>query len=61
MEIKDLVLQKPRFNALAKQLRSTLAKNKENNIIQLKGLKGSSAATFLAPIKNAVNNLYLIV
>lgn len=61
MEIKDLVLQKPRFNALAKQLRSTLAKKNENNIIQLKGLKGSSAATFLAPIKNAVNNLYLIV
>lgn len=61
MEIKDLVLQKPRFNALAKQIRTIKAKGKGKNIIQLKGLRGSSAATFISPLKNAVNGLYLIV
>lgn len=61
MEIKDLVLQKPRFNALAKQIRTIKSKNKERNVIQLKGLRGSSAATFLSPLKNTVNGLYLFI
>lgn len=56
MEIKDLVLQKPRFNALVKKLGSD-----KQGIIQLKGLLGSSAATFLAPLKNALPELYLFV
>jgi transcription-repair coupling factor (superfamily II helicase) len=66
MEIKDLVLQKPRFNALVRQLRSI--KDKEAGgkaarpaVIQLKGLKGSSAATFLAPLKNAFPGIYLFI
>ena len=61
MEIKDLVLQKPRFNALAKQIRNIKSKNSERNIIQLKGLRGSSGATFLSPLKNAVGGLYLFI
>ena len=61
MEIKDLVLQKPRFNALAKQIRTINTKANENHVIQLKGLRGSSAATFLAPLKNAVNSLYVCI
>ena len=59
MEIKDLVLQKPRFNALAKKLRTL--NPSQRHIIQLKGLKGSAAATFLSPIKNAVSGLYLFI
>ena len=54
MEIKDLVLQKPRFNALVKKLRAIAEKEDCREVIQLKGLKGSSAATFLAPLKNAL-------
>jgi len=61
MEIKDLVLQKPRFNALAKQIRTIKSKGKEKNIIQLKGLKASSASTFLAPLKNSVSGIFLCV
>ena len=61
-EIKDLVLQKPRFNALVKRLRAlTLDDTAQPTIIQLKGLKGSSAATFLAPLKNALPGIYLFV
>ena len=61
MEIKDLVLQKPRFNALAKQIRAIKSKGKEKNTIQLKGLKASSASTFLAPLKNSVSGIFLCV
>lgn len=61
MEIKDLVLQKPRFNALAKKLRLIKNSDKGQSIIQLKGLKGSAAATFLSPLKNAVSGLYLYI
>ncbi|MCR5395103.1 MAG: transcription-repair coupling factor [Bacteroidales bacterium] len=60
-EIKDLVLQKPRFNALVKKLRAIADKNDTQQVIQLKGLKGSAAATFLAPIKNALPGIYLFV
>ena len=61
-EIKDLVLQKPRFNALVKKLRVlTLDGANQIEIIQLKGLRGSSAATFLAPLKNALPGIYLFV
>ncbi len=59
-EIKDLVLQKPRFNALVKKLRALREKEKQETI-QLKGLKGSSGATFLAPLKNALPGIYLFV
>jgi len=61
MEIKDLVIQKPRFNALAKKLRTLDSSINKPKIIQLKGLKGSSAATFLAPLKIAVNALYVFI
>ena len=61
MEMKDLVLQKPRFNALAKQIRAIKSKGKEKNTIQLKGLRGSSASSFLAPLKNAVSGIFLCV
>lgn len=59
MEIKDLVLQKPRFNALTQRLRGF--KPSEQNIVQLKGLTGSAAATFLAPLKNAIDNIVVFV
>ena len=62
MEIKDLVLQKPRFNALIKKLRSFgNAATPCVNTIQLKGLTGSSAATFLSPVKNAVDRIFLCI
>lgn len=60
MEIKDLVLQKPRFNALVKRLR-TSADKEGQQVIQLKGLTGSAAATFLAPLKNALPGIYLFI
>jgi len=60
-QIKDLVLQKPRFNALVKKLRTLHDKQDKHEIIQLKGLKGSSGATFLAPLKNALPGIYLFV
>jgi len=59
MEIKDLVLQKPRFNALVKKLRGL--KPSEPSVIQLQGLYGSAAATFLAPLKNALDQTVLFV
>ncbi len=59
MEIKDLVLQKPRFNALAKKLRGF--DSSKLSVIQLKGLTGSAAATFLAPLKNAVDRIVVFV
>ena len=68
-EIKDLVLQKPRFNALVKQLRTLAARRAKAEattavapqVIHLKGLQGSAGATFLAPIKNAVGRIFLFV
>lgn len=59
MEIKDLVLQKPRFNTLVKILRGL--KSSEPSVIQLKGLTGSAAATFLAPLKNALDGVFIFV
>ncbi len=59
MEIKDLVLQKPRFNTLVKLLRGL--KPSKPSVIQLKGLTGSAAATFLAPLKNASEGVFLFV
>ena len=59
MEIKDLVLQKPRFNTLVNKLRGLKAS--EHSVIQLKGLTGSAAATFLAPLKNAVDRIVVFV
>ncbi len=59
MEIKDLVLQKPRFNALIKKLRGM--DTSEPSVVQLKGLTGSAAATFLAPLKGATKGLFLFV
>lgn len=61
MEIKDLVLQKPRFNALVKRLARLQKQNDTTEVIQLKGLKGSAASTFLAPLKNACPGVYLFV
>ena len=61
MEIKDLVLQKPRFNALVKRLVRLQKQNDTTEVIQLKGLKGSAASTFLAPLKNACPGVYLFV
>lgn len=58
-EIKDLVLQKPRFNALVKKLRGM--NSSELSVIYLKGLTGSAAATFLAPLKNASEGIFLFV
>ncbi len=52
--------QKPRFNALVKKLRTLREKGKQETI-QLKGLKGSSGATFLAPLQNALPGVYLFV
>lgn len=60
MEIKDLVLQKPRFNALTKRLKSIASAN-EQHVIHLKGLQGSAAATFLAPLKNTTPFIYLFI
>ena len=62
-EIKDLVLQKPRFNALVKKLRALTLEGAvgKTEVIQLKGLRGSSAATFLAPLKNALPGIYLFI
>jgi transcription-repair coupling factor (superfamily II helicase) len=59
MEIKDLVLQKPRFNALVQKLRGFDAS--KLSVIQLKGLTGSAAATFLAPLKNAVDRIVVFI
>ena len=59
MEIKDLVLQKPRFNALVNKLRGMNAS--KPSVIQLKGLTGSAAATFLAPLKSAVDRIVVFV
>ena len=59
MEIKDLVLQKPRFNALVQKLRGFEAS--KLSVIQLKGLTGSAAATFLAPLKNAVDRIVVFI
>ena len=59
MEIKDLVLQKPRFNALVTKLRGM--DSSKPSVIQLKGLTGSAAATFLAPLKNAVDRIVVFV
>ncbi len=59
MEIKDLVLQKPRFNALAKKLRGL--DSSKPSVIQLKGLTGSAAATFLAPLKSAVDRIVVFI
>lgn len=59
MEIKDLVLQKPRFNALVKKLRGL--DTSKPSVIQLRGLTGSAASTFLAPLKNALTNIVLCV
>ena len=62
MEIKDLVLQKPRFNALIKKLHSFEdAADSCAHTIQLKGLTGSAAATFLSPIKTAVGRIFLCI
>ena len=62
MEIKDLVLQKPRFNALIKKLHSfENAADSCAHTIQLKGLTGSAAATFLSPIKTAVGRIFLCI
>ena len=62
MEIKDLVLQKPRFNALIKKLHSFEdAASPCVYTIQLKGLTGSAAATFLSPIKGAVGRIFLCI
>lgn len=62
MEIKDLVLQKPRFNALVKKLHSFEdAASPCIHTIQLKGLTGSSAATFLSPVKTAVSRIFLCI
>ncbi len=61
MEIKDLVLQKPRFNALVKRLARLQKQSDTAEVIQLKGLKGSAASTFLAPLKNACPGVYLFV
>ncbi len=61
MEIKDLVLQKPRFNALVKRLARLQKQNDTTEVIQLKRLKGSAASTFLAPLKNACPGVYLFV
>ena len=58
-EIKDLVLQKPRFNALVKKLRGF--GSSEHFVIQLKGLTGSAAATFLSPLKQAMDGCFLFV
>ena len=58
-EIKELVLQKPRFNALVKKLRAL--KPDQPQFIQLKGLKGSAASTFLAPLKSSLPGIYLFV
>lgn len=52
MEIKNLVLQKPRFNALVKNLGGI--NPSKPLLLQLKGLTGSAAAVFLAPLKNAI-------
>lgn len=59
MEIKDLVLQKPRFNALTKKLRGL--RPTEPSVIQLRGLSGSAAATFLAPLKTAVSDIVVFI
>jgi len=59
MEIKDLVLQKPRFNALTKRLRGL--RPSEPSVIQLRGLSGSAAATFLAPLKSAYPGIVLFI
>lgn len=59
MTIKDLVIQKPRFNALCKKLNEISGKERE--VIQLKGLVGSAAATFLAPLKTATRGIYLFI
>jgi len=64
MAIQDLVIQKPRFNALVKKLRSGTAEvngSFKQQIIQLTGLKGSAAATFLAPLHKALSGIYLFV
>lgn len=52
MEIKNLVLQKPRFNALVKKLGGI--NPSKPLLLQLKGLTGSAAAVFLAPLKNTI-------
>jgi transcription-repair coupling factor (superfamily II helicase) len=57
--IEELVLAKPRFNALCRELRPLGAE--AGHVIQLKGLCGSAAATFLAPIKNALGRIFLCV
>ncbi|MBR5715366.1 MAG: transcription-repair coupling factor [Bacteroidales bacterium] len=59
MEIKDLVLQKPRFNALVKKLRGMNAS--KPSVVQLKGLTGSAAATFLAPLKGAIDGIVVFI
>ena len=59
MEIKDLVLQKPRFNALTQRLRGF--KPAEHSVIQLKGLTGSAAATFLAPLRGAIEQIVVCI
>ena len=59
MEIKDLVLQKPRFNALVKRLRGI--DPSEPCVVQLRGLTGSAAATFLAPLKGTIDRIVLFI
>jgi transcription-repair coupling factor (superfamily II helicase) len=58
-EIADLVLAKPRFNALCEQLRALSPDARRR--IRLKGLCGSAAATFLAPIKNSLGCIFLCI
>jgi transcription-repair coupling factor (superfamily II helicase) len=58
-EIEDLVLAKPRFNALCQQLRGLSPD--AGHVIQLRGLCGSAPATFLAPIKQELNRIFLCV
>jgi transcription-repair coupling factor (superfamily II helicase) len=57
--MEELVLAKPRFNALCRELRAQSAG--AGHVIQLKGLCGSAAATFLAPMKNALSSVMLCV
>lgn len=59
MEIKDLVIAKPRFNALCRKLSEP--KGVTPKVIHLKGLTGSAAATFLAPVKHATGKIFLVI
>ena len=54
-QLAEYILSKPRFGALKKLI------DEKNPSVYLQGLQGSSAAMFIAPLKNQTNEIFIFV